>query len=286
MKSFNEFAISARGAEQQEAGKHLKNNAKVFGAREWAKSSVNCLKGCPHDCRYCYAKSMALRFKRLAKVEDWEKQTVIQKAVEKRYALRNGTVMFPSSHDITPNNLDVCCTVLEKLLKAGNQVLVVSKPHIECITRICNDSGDYKDNMLFRFTIGALNNEILSFWEPNAPPYEERKESLKYAHDAGFRTSVSAEPMLDSEHIEDLVNDLSPFVTDSIWIGKMNHLGRIIAMNNGNMAAEGERIKAGQTDEKIQQIYESLKDHPLVKWKESIKKVVGLELAEEPGLDV
>ena len=35
-----------------------------------------------------------------------------------------------------------------------------------------------------RFSIGACDDQILSFWEPNAPNFEERKQCLKYAYKA------------------------------------------------------------------------------------------------------
>ena len=103
---------------------------------------------------------------------------------------------------------------------------MVSKPHLECIKRICEELKGYKDQILFRFTIGACDDSILSYWEPNAPCYDERKQCLIYAYSAGFKTSVSVEPMLDSANIDTLISDLSPYVTDAIWIGTMNHLGR------------------------------------------------------------
>jgi hypothetical protein len=39
-------------------------------------------------------------------------------------------------------------------------------------------------------------------------------------------------------------------------------------------------------DDEIEAIYEALKDEPLVRWKESIKKVMGLPPAEKAGLDM
>jgi hypothetical protein len=39
------------------------------------------------------------------------------------------------------------------------------------------------------------------------------------------------------------------------------------------------RIEQEQTDERITELYERLKDMPKVCWKESIKEVVGLPLA-------
>lgn len=45
------------------------------------------------------------------------------------------------------------------------------------------------------------------------------------------------------------------------------------------------RIKDGQTDEQIREIYRALRDNPKIRWKESVKKVVGLELAKVAGQD-
>jgi hypothetical protein len=44
-------------------------------------------------------------------------------------------------------------------------------------------------------------------------------------------------------------------------------------------------IERAQADGEIGLLYKALKDHPLVRWKESIKKVAGLPLATEAGED-
>jgi ParB/RepB/Spo0J family partition protein len=266
------------------AYKEAVKKPKAYGTMEWSAHNVNCCTGCSHDCRYCYAKSMAVRFGRLTH-DQWKEERIRQEDVDKEYRLMKKQVMFPSSHDITPTNLRACRIVLGKLLQVGNRVLIVSKPHLECISKLCEDSAGYKDKILFRFSITACDDEILSFWEPHSPRYKERKEALKYAYEAGFQTSVSVEPMLDSAHIEDLVEDLSPLVTDTIWIGKMNHLGSI-QKDDDAVAEAVKKIEAGQTDDKIQVIYEKYKDNPLIKWKSSIKKIVGIPLPTEPGLDI
>lgn len=87
--------------------------------------------------------------------------------------------MFPSTHDITPKHLDLAIDFLKRLLGNGNKVLIVSKPSFECIKWICDSFVDYKDHILFRFTIGSTDNKTLKFWEPNAPDYSERKKALE-----------------------------------------------------------------------------------------------------------
>ena len=257
----------------------------TYGTREWAVRSVNCCDGCSHDCLYCYGKYMAARRgKNRIPVEKWREERIRQKDVDKGYKYREGRTMFPSSHDITPTNFNACFTVLKKLLESGNEVLVVLKPHLEIVQKLCTQLKEYKEKILFRFTITTADERILAFWEPNAPRYEERKASLKVAFDEGFGTSVSVEPMLDSVRVDELVQDLSPYVTDAIWIGKMNHLWRI-RMGGDGVKTEIERIKAGQTDDKIWAIYNRHKDNPKIKWKESIKKVVGIPPVESAGMD-
>ncbi len=256
----------------------------ITGFREWAKYSVNCCSGCSNDCRYCYAKGMAVRFKQL-KMEEWKLEKIRQKDVDKKQKLYDGRVMFPSSHDITLGNFDACMVVIEKLLVAGNELLIVSKPRLSCIQAICDSFEDFQNKIIFRFTIGARDNEILSFWEPNAPTYAERKDSLKYAFEAGFETSVSVEPMLCADSVVELVNDLENFVTNTIWIGKMNYLKKNIPLMDDEVCQAIRVIEDGQSDENIFKIYSKLKSNSLVRWKESIKRVVGIALASEAGLD-
>jgi len=257
----------------------------IFGTKEWAAHTVNCCTGCVHDCKYCYARSIAVRFKRM-RPEDWKEEKIRPWDVSKRYRRMEGTVMFPSSHDISENNFLECFTVLKKLLEVGNRVLVVSKPHLKCISRICDDLIEYRAQILFRFTITACDDRILSIWEPGAPCYEERKECLRYAFNAGYKTSVSVEPMLDSDNIDVLIEDLSPFVTESIWIGKMNQIRRRVSVDDESIDEEAKTIESGQTDEKIWMIYGRLKDNRLIKWKESIKKIVEIDLPSQPGMDI
>jgi len=164
--------------------------------QDWIYETKSCCNGCSNDCIYCFAKGAAVTKKRM-KLHEWKEGKVRPHDVNKEYKLFDNPIMFPGTHDITKDNFDACFTVLKKLLAAKNRVLIVSKPRLDLITKICDDLIEHKNNMLFRFIIGSTNNEILSFWEPNAPLYEERKQCLEYAFNVGYWTSVSVEPMLD-----------------------------------------------------------------------------------------
>lgn len=257
------------------------------GTQEWAASNANIQTGCEHDCKYCYAKTMAIRFKR-ATAKTWTKPKLRQHDVDKKYTRRAGRIMFPTAHDITPTNLDTCLTVLKRMLAAGNEVLVVSKPCLECVKRLCAELLPHKNKLVFRFSIGSKDDTVLSYWEPGAPSYKDRLASLKHAHNAGFHTSVSCEPMLDA-NIDAVIDAIRPYVTDSIWLGKINRLRSILPHNCPNTPdalRRAEALLATQSDTLIKALYQRHHHDPLIKWKDSIKSVVGLARPKIPGMDV
>lgn len=247
------------------------------GTREWAPISGNFQIGCPHDCRYCYAKCSALERGIIQYEWEWKEMRVMKSKLTETPRRLDGRIMFPTTHDITPENLQTALAYLNGWLKAGNEFLIVSKPHLECVKEMCARLMPFRDSITFRFTIGSLDDEVLKFWEPGAPGYGERLDSLRYAHHRGFRTSVSCEPFLDDK-VAELAEAVSPYVTDTVWIGKMNHIGKRV--NTRGWGEQGyaflERVKAAQTDTEILKLYETLKSNPKIRWKDSIKHVVGL----------
>lgn len=259
----------------------------AFGTKEWAAVNINFQQGCQHNCRYCYAKSIAVRFYR-ATPESWCQPSLRAEAITKSYRKRKGNIMLPTTHDITPSNLKETLIVLRKLLQVGNEVLIVSKPHLDCIKSLCAELQEFNKQILFRFSIGSANNETLRYWEPGAPALEERLASLKWAFEQGYATSVSAEPMLDLR-INEVIKATKPFVTDAIWLGRVNqlrlHIGRNCPGDAEAMRKAGQLL-ASQPDGYLRLLYAMFKNDPQIKFKDSIKKVVGLERPTEAGLDV
>ena len=256
---------------------------KVSGTKEWAKRNINCLSGCEHDCHYCYAKQMAVQYGRKTPTT-WKDEEVVK---IKPAGGKPTVIMFPTTHDITPSSLSVCRTQIRNILSNGHKLLIVSKPHVDCITAICEEFKDYKNQILFRFTIGSASNETLKLWEPGAPSFDERLEALKLAHRRGFKTSISSEPMLDDK-IDAVIKRVAPFVTDAIWLGKMNKPKARLSMNKApeEVVRASEALAQLQCDANILALYERYKDNPQIKWKDSIKKVVGLNEPEAIGLDI
>jgi len=238
---------------------------------QWTDDSINFITGCGNQCKYCYSCEMATRL-RHHDPATWGNEIVRQKDVEKKIKKYPKMVMFPSSHDIRFDHLAEALQVLDNILKSGNEVLVTSKPDFECIKKICEVFTNYKDRILFRLTIGATDSKVLKFWETNAPSYEERFESLKFAYNSGYQTSVSAEPLLD-KNVNLLIEALSPYVTDTIWIGKAEHLIQRLTLNGYNdplTLKKADELIIWQNDPQfIQYLYDTYKDNPLVKWKTS-----------------
>jgi DNA repair photolyase len=256
------------------------------GTREWACKNFNVCRGCSHDCGYCYAKGMAIRFGRVT-AETWKNQIPLPAKLPEAVRGKPTRFMFPSTHDITPECLDICLDALKRLLSKGHEVLVVTKPHYECIQAICDWLPYYRDKLMFRFTIGSVSNAVLKAWEPNAPTYEERLASLRLAYDFEFQTSVSCEPMLDTR-VEDIIKAVDEYVSDTIWIGLMNDVKQRLTLNGASpeIHAMGEDLTKQCSKEMISGLYGRLKDNPKIRWKDSIKKMLGLERPTAAGLDI
>lgn len=193
--------------------------SKTSGTQEWCDKELSIYKGCPNNCEYCYAKKIGNRFG-WKKKEDWINMEFNERAFNQR--LYNwGVVMFPTSHDITPGNVDTCIKFLLRLLKeTNNTLLIVSKPNIECIKKLCKALENYKERILFRFTITSKWDSTAVKWEKEAPFISERIMCLEYAYLRGWNTSVSVEPFLDRTPIW-LIESIEKFCTDTIWIGIM-----------------------------------------------------------------
>lgn len=250
---------------------------KRTGTREWSDKSLNIQCGCEHNCLYCYARANALWRRWIKNKEEWKTPRFYEKGEKPK---KTGRIMFPTTHDITPLNVDRCISFLKPWLGLGNEVLIVSKPHLPVIKQICEELECYKNRISFRFTIGSLDQHILDFWEHDAPQYHERYDCLKWAYNAGWKTSVSSEPYLDTT-IQMLVKTLEPYL-DVIWIGKMNKIKERLKPETWPKEDLQflDIVRKCQTDEFIRKLYNDLITNDKVKWKDSIKEVLGLE--QEP----
>lgn len=249
----------------------------ISGTKEWAVKNINIGRGCYHGCRYCYSRyNSVTRFKQCT-VEQFISGTVLNaERIDGDYKKYDGIVMYPSRHDITPLILPEYLIVLRKLLDAGNKVLIVTKPHLDCIKRITEEYEEFRRQIIFRFTIGSMDDGVLKFWEPNAPGFKERWQSLRYAFCKGYKTSVSAEPYLDNRTVQ-LYEFLRMWVNESFWIGKLNDFKNRVDLKDvtkDQMAAYVKPLLAAQSNKAVMKLYENLNGHIFVRWKDSIREVM------------
>lgn len=250
---------------------------KTSGTKQWAAVTRNCCKGCTYDCRYCYAKKKATRFKRSTK-ETW-KNMEYRAGCEKEIRKVEGTIMFPTTHDIPYEQRNWWMPFLTGLLQTGNNVLIVSKPNLKSIMLICDTLSRFNYQIEFRFTIGTDVEKTREFWEPNAPSIQERITALKFAKEAGFKTSVSMEPLLTEQPLA-LINRIRPYVTGTIWIGTMNHINRKDI--TPETQERYERQRRINSKENMQQVFSQVNGIPGIRWKDTVQELLGITEEGKP----
>lgn len=257
------------------------------GTQEWSDHTKNCLKGCKNNCLYCWEKERQMRLGQILTSKEREAIKLNTNAINLYPRRLIGRIMFPSTHDLDHDHIDIITKYLRHWLAVGNEFLIVSKPQLKTIKIVCDELENYKSQITFRFTIGSKNDKILKFWEPNAPTFHDRLHALALAYDRGYKTSVSCEPFLDDELLE-LIPLIEPMVTDTIWVGLMNDIKRRVLnpkLNPGIDWKTGEAKEHLDMIHKVQAydgvvlLYEYLKDNKKIRFKDSIKKM--LDLPEE-----
>jgi DNA repair photolyase len=242
----------------------------LTNTKQWAKYTINLFTGkCQNGCIYCYRNADIGRFKQSP--EKGIKADFLYKDFRKRDEL----TMYPSSHDIRFEDIEQHIAFLKNFLRSGSPILIVTKADMVCSIMLCKALNQYKEQVEFRFTIGSLNNDITRFYEPNAPSLFSRLNSLIRAYNNGYKTSLSIEPMLD-KYPERVIKDVLPFVTESIWIGKLN-LAKVRLTLNGHAdkwPQIQELVNWQSNDQNILELVQRLSKYPKIKWKDSIQKVI------------
>lgn len=245
------------------------------GTKEWSEFSHNYLIGCQNQCLYCYARANSKRWGIIKDNSEWGNEYLKPGRDKVKFTKKNGVIMIPTTHDITPRFLPEAIRTFSGLLAVGNQLLIVSKPRLECVESMCFELEAWKSQILFRFTIGTMDDHTASFWEPGAPSIEERVECLKEAFSYGYATSVSGEPLLGGyDTAVALVDAVSPWVTETIWLGKMNQPRRRVDCRDRAVFDRVREIEHLQRDAEMLRLYDALRDNPKVRWKDSIQKIV------------
>jgi DNA repair photolyase len=192
-------------------------------AREYSPLALNIYNGCDHGCTYCYVQGIK-RSKTCCQIVQERKDllSLLHKELKQSKPQKQILLSFMcdpySNYDETAG---VTREVLKELNAVGCLVALLTKGGKRCLRDL-----DIFKSFGSRFKIGAtltLLNEMQSKEiEPGAALPVERIETLKILHEAGIKTFVSMEPVIDPAQSLELMLLTLPFV-DQYKIGKLNH---------------------------------------------------------------
>lgn len=252
-------------------------NRQGTGTKEWSEHSFNVVKGCKNECVYCYARFNAIkRYGYVKDVDEWRNEVPNFGKAKKGLGKVDGVVMFPTVHDIRKSNYEVCRTAINSILGAGNDILIVTKPDPDVINHLMRDFLKYKEHIQFRFSISTMDENVMKIMEPGASNFADRMLALESARREGFSTSVSCEPCLEYTigGIVKLVCEVGSFVTDTVWLGKLNRPERVMIGEQPVREILSKVLDFQDQDENILKVYDTLKDNPWLRWKDSYKQVL------------
>ena len=249
---------------------------------EWAGAYYNMEQGCTNACRYCYARAMAVRQRRCT-VTGWGDPQPYKTWMAGANKYHSGDlVMFPTTHDITPDNIDRACIALRRLINAGNRVLIVSKPRRACIDRLIQTADQTiggREAVSFRLTITTVEPDVSRLWEPGASLPDERLDCLAAVAAAGYNISVSSEPWIggldEAIDIHAAVIDACPTISCQ-WFGRE-------ALPEYRIGLEGtpeagrclDYILSAQTPAACRAVYNQFKNNDLIRFKNDFMKLIG-----------
>jgi DNA repair photolyase len=262
---------------------------RLTGTREWADITLNFQRGCEYGCAYCYAHARAARFKQVPE-GGWTKpvptypKAAMRKVIGSAVPLR---VMMPSTHDITMDNVRAIAFAARDVLTAlcRHTVLLVSKPRFRAIATLTGDNVVYanRDSIMFRFTLGSLDDKVLKLMEPGAPGVAERLACIGLAVQRGFRVTVSAEPLLCLTHCDAfrLILVCTLLGAEKVWVGPMNHAAARLTANGATPEQKAHAAELRVNESPWWRVLrEQVEFEPKLKrvvlWKDAALKLIGL----------
>lgn len=166
---------------------------------EYGDYTINHVLGCSHGCMFpCYAFNMAKRFGNVKTYQEWTEPKIVSNALELldkeipkyKKVIKSVQLSFTTDPFMVgyPEVSDLSIKIINRLNKDNIKAITLTKgviPEEALNTAIFNEFG---------ITLVSLNEKFRKKYEPGTAPYQERIESLRCAHEAGFRTWVSIEP--------------------------------------------------------------------------------------------
>lgn len=196
-------------------------------ALEYSPLALNLYQGCAHGCRYCYAPDVMR-----ATPADFHaprhcvpRPGVIE-ALEKKAPRYAGTPL----RVLLCFMCDPYQPAEEKCRVTHNAIRVLAANRIPANVLTKNPGrAMHLDGDLLRETGTWLGTTMVFSsevdrrqWEPIAQDVGGRKAAMRMAHDAGIRTWVSLEPVIDTGQTLEILDGMASYI-DEFKVGKLNH---------------------------------------------------------------
>ena len=195
-------------------------------AAEYAPLAANLYRGCGHGCTYCYAPACLWM-----KADEFHGRPEPRARVLER--LQRDAEKLAAAGDQRPILLCFTCDpyqpidatehvtrhALEILGRAGLRIRVLTKAPGLALRDL-----DLMRQYGVEFGVSLVwhDDERRKQWEPRAESTHERLEALKEAREAGLRTWVSMEPVIDPAEALAALREIAGWV-GIVKIGKINH---------------------------------------------------------------
>lgn len=194
-------------------------------AAEYADLALNLYSGCGHRCRYCYAPA-CLRMSRERFGKPKPRKDVLEKLMKDVVTLIRKGETRPILLSFTSDPYQPIEDE-HKITRRAITLLGEARQTMRVLTK--NGDLALRDLDLFKkynVEVGVsacwLDDAGRQEWEPGAGTMARRWALLDQAHDAGLRTWVSIEPVIDTAQALGVINTWCPVVT-TFKVGKLNH---------------------------------------------------------------
>ncbi len=199
-------------------------------AREYADLACNPYRGCTHGCRYCFAKRFNPDgYHKAANpkdniIERLEKDLDI--LIEQYQPLSDSgipEILFSFQGDCyqpAEMNYKLMPKIIRLLRERNFSFTILTKGGKLAIRDFELLQG--YEHFRFGTTLIFAEQEMATYWEPDAAPIQNRIDTVMQAKMYGFKTWISLEPVIDPEQALQLIDRLHGYV-DHWKIGKINY---------------------------------------------------------------
>lgn len=196
-------------------------------ALEYSPLAANLYKGCGHACKYCFAPKATFTDREVFSSKEYirPRQNVIDQ-IEKDAAKIAGDkrpILLSFTSDIYQpinNKIKLARLVLSTFNHNNLTSCILTKGG----SRACADFDllSKNPNNCFAVTLTTDDEAESLKWEPNAALPNDRIKSLRVAKQAGIKTWVSFEPVINPDAVIRLIHETYTFV-DLYKVGKLNY---------------------------------------------------------------